>query len=722
MKIFITLLSILASISAHAVVSCNDMKKEVVKIDQMLDEEKIICPKEVDQKLCEKNYGQLISLQHDLMSELVMLNGLAQLREEAANSAKDLTKFREYDQKELKQKFEQFKSSLKNIDLTQTSFLPSGDGKHLWRDYDDFIESKKLKNDSAGFLQYIEAKCSESKFEICSKKDVLIKDAKYQEILRGLASTLSKKKTLSDPEYAQTIGQYHTLLNLPWEGENKTATAVLQDDRLEQFEKLLDHQDESVTLDQKYDALTRLSSELISVAAWDTATDDIKTTSGMVKDAGKDFNLELGKFLDVMRNAGNVKMNDASQALISQFESSVKSQKNNESVKFKNFKNQYKHIELKCQDIGACRSELAEIAKTTCGDNDVCRVRRDKAISAQNDLLILEKSNVSQKLSNSKACIEKYKNNFKEILICSNLTEEQLDAQRKVAHNKLRDVEKLLKSNASNPQISALKSFKTYALYILRQQPQCLEKNDISIQSPCLEKGINDLGISTFIDDLKQVIAVEAVNFNPSFVRKEGEKIRDFCLEDETLKLFPQICNNTPPIDVSSAIDIPEDDFVPVKVKYNSAKYGHPAMLGVRGLLSAAATTGMMGYVEYNMRVQNANELVTRAKMQQQMNSIYNQQSVYQQTYYNQMAQNYYSMMNQQNMWGSQYYTQGGTYFTGGINPTLFAPQNQSNLGNATFQFDFNQVPSPIDFNNNSSTTTPATGTASGDLFPSFGF
>jgi hypothetical protein len=88
------------------------------------------------------------------------------------------------------------------------------------------------------------------------------------------------------------------------------------------------------------------------------------------------------------------------------------------------------------------------------------------------------------------------------------------------------------------------------------------------------------------------------------------------------------------------------------------------------------------------------------------------------------MAQNYYSMMNQQNMWGSQYYTQGGTYFTGGINPLLYAPKNQTNLADGTFQFDFNQVPDPINLNNSSvpgPTDSPASNNG-GQVFPSFGF
>ncbi len=722
MKILITLLSIITSISAHAVVSCNDMKKEVLKIDQILDEEIISCPKEIDQKLCEKNYGQLINQQHDLMSELVMLNGLAQLREEAAQSAKDLAKFRQYDQTQLKQKFEQFKTALNNIDFTQSSFTPI-DNKHLWRDYDEFVESKKLKNDSAALLQYIEAKCSESKFKICDKKEELKKDNKYQEILRGLASTLSKKKALSDSDYAKTVENYRSLLNIPWEGENKVATDVLTDDRIERFEQLIDHNDEKISLQEKYEALSKLNTEFIRIAAWDNPEDELITHKKMVKDASTSLSTELKNVLALMKNAGNIKTNEVSDTLIKQLATTITSQENNEAFKLKKLKQQIqKQFPVTCANLADCKKEVEEIANKSCNPPEQCNFEKTLAKDYLIDLNILEQSNVSQKLIKSKQCIVKKKGDFQAILSCSELTEVQLDAQRKLAHNKLRDIEKLLKNNSENEQIKALKSFKNYALYILRNQPQCLEQNDIQINSPCLANGIEQLGISTFIADLNDVIAVEAVNLDPKFARSEGEKVRDFCLDDETLKLFPQICNNTPPVDVSAAMDIPEDDFVPVTVKYNAKKYGHPAMLGVRGLLSAAATTGLMGYVEYNTRVQNANELVTKVKMQKEMDALYSQQSIYQQTFYNQMAQNYYTMMKQQKMWGSQYYTQGGTYFTGGLNPSLFAPQNQSNLSNSTFQFDFNQVPDPVNFSSGGSSSPTPSIPAAGEVFPSFGF
>jgi hypothetical protein len=177
----------------------------------------------------------------------------------------------------------------------------------------------------------------------------------------------------------------------------------------------------------------------------------------------------------------------------------------------------------------------------------------------------------------------------------------------------------------------------------------------MKINSPCLENGFQQLNIASFIDNVKEVLTVEAINVQDKDIRKEGEKIRDFCLDDETSKRYPIICNNTPPEDAVLTNHIPEDTFVPRHVKYDSEKYGHPAMLGIRGLMTAAATTGLMGYSEYNARTTHANQLVMQARMAKEMNALYSQQSIYQQTYHQQMAQNYYSMMNTQNQWGSNY-------------------------------------------------------------------
>lgn len=691
----------------YAGVDCNALKQDISAIDTKLNEFTYQCEQDKSSNLCELPYQELVKIQNDLMSQLLINDGLVKIKNGVASKANALSSLQNLDTGHIQKSYDELINKLEFASFVQESFKPDNKkGKLLWIDFQTYLDS----NPGSDITHYLTNKCSDQElgFEICAHKDEILANSDYQAEIQSMA-LMATRLDGDDDQLKIKYQEFYDKLKMRWADDKYTSMKdILDDDTLEQLPKIVSEtKAQNLSKSQTLDRINYLEESLKSLVASENRTEYVD-----IKDKVKAFQQQLMSFKDIVSTSSTATVDDDTKQMI------VKHINDGEKAQLKLLSERVgptiqsinKKFSFQCRadDAQNCLKQLEDITKKTCPSGDT-NCQREKTFASQLSTQLSSKmdSEILKSASKARECLDQIDSDF---FKCAEIDPNLLSEQRTNLLAKSRAVEAALKAMEASNEIKQYNRLKSFALYKLRQDPNCLGDNhQLDLSRSCIKGQLETEQSSILSDSTGEIISFYTKDLTKNEAIKIAKDLVDVC-SDGLGEALPAICKNQYKVYRTFASNSPTvvvDDYI----TYDPDTYGTKGENIIGGFLMGVAETGLGGYAEYSARRGQAQQTINQAKQYLYYRQMYNQGSVYQNTYMQQMNRLYYPYGPGYSGWGlNNYSTAGGTYFTNNLNPALYASDSSSNFDIGSFAFNFESLQFPT-VNTTGTPTTPTTTT-----------